>query len=420
MENARIIQVGNISSVTTFDDAFGDYSNASGRERRKKRRLERIEARREVKTARIAARDEAKRARQEARQGRKLARKQRRTEIAGERLAKRQQRVSARALRRGTKVGARLERRGQRTALRQQRRAVRRGEPELEMDETTTVENGVFDEGPVQPQEQVYQDQYQEEETPQGGGFLQEDEGYVEEPTDEGFEESQYEAQDQEDEDFGNEYEDEAGADGGDVLGFDGTGRVAIDEKLLDVTNKIEWNNELIDRLMDKVDEAYNMGRETANIEDVIDARKERVSQLEGELEDYVNADGLTPKEVTRRRRQVEKARGLSKRNREKATAKRVKMVYGGSETPVDVELNPEFSPNRIEVPAEIKSTMTGLNGIDNFNDYDAPDTRIVDLSSNFLGVDTKKINWGAIMAGIVIGGVAIYALKKYKVLDKI
>lgn len=442
MENARVYQVGDISSVTTFEDAFGDYSNASGRERRKKRKLERIEARREVKAARIAARNEAKSARQEARQGRKLARKQRRTAIAGERLAKRQQRVSARAERRGTKVGARLERRGQRTALRHKRKALRRGEPEGEMDEQTAVEtgNGATQQGAYQePARQSYQQeeettsqqgQGQEEETQQqGGGYTtsgEEDMGYNqpvadtsnEQPSDE---ETSYEEQDQQDEGEA-EGTDADLEEGGDENGFDGTGSSSIiDPKLLEVANKIEWNDELIDRLWDKVDESYRLGRAVDNIEKVIDAREERISQLEGELDEWCNADGLTPKQVAGRRREVEKALAQAKRNRVKATRPRhARRHHGGSETPVERELNPEFSPNKIVIPAEEKASATGLNGIDLVDDFDAPDTRIVELSSNFLGVDTKSINWGAIMAGIVIGGVAIYALKKYKVLDKI
>ncbi len=427
MENARIYQVGNIASVTTFDDAFGEYSNAGGRERRKKRKLERIESRREVKAARIAARNEAKSARQEARQGRKLARKQRRTAIAGERLAKRQQRVSARAQRRGTKVGARLERRGQRTALRQQRRAARRGEPEGEMDDQTASENGVAEtQGYYQePQQEPTQDQYQEESTQsqEGGdyGYTEEEDNGYNQPVDEtSDEEASYEQQDYEDE--GVAEGTDADLDGGDETGFDGTGSSSIiDPKLLEVANKIEWNDELIERLWDKVDESYRLGRAVDNIEKVIDAREQRISQLEGELDEWANADGLTPKQVEVRKRKIAKARAEAKRNRVKATRKQVPtQLYGGSETPVESELNPEFSPNKIVVPAEEKASATGLNGLDLIEDYDAPPTRVIDIKSNASGITNKPINWGNVMIGIVLGGAIIYALKKYKVLDKI
>lgn len=424
MENARVYQVGNVSSVTTFEDAFGEYSNAGGRERRKKRKLERIEARREVKSARIGARSETKAARQEARQGRKLARKQRRTSIAGERLAKRQQRVSARAERRGTKVGARLQRRGLRTDLRGKRKAMRRGEPEGEMDEQTAAENGVIQpqEGYQEPQREDAQQQYQEEDNQEG--YVG---GYTEEPTDEAYEdegnyeeEGSYEEQDNEEE--GAAEGTDADLEGGDETGFDGSGMGSnVNPKLLDLANKIEWNDELIERLMDKADESFRLGRAVDNIEQVIDAREERISQLEGELEDWANADGLSPKQVDGRIRQVERARAMAKRNRINATKpKQGRRYHGGSETPVETELNPEFSPNRIVVPAEEKSPAIGLNGLDLIDDYDAPDTRTFELTSNASGITKNPINWGNVMLGIVLGGAVIYALKKYKVLDKI
>lgn len=414
MEDARIYQVGNVSSVTTFDDAFGDYSNAGGRERRKKRKLERIEARREVKAARISARNEAKASRQEARQGRKLARKQRRTSIAGERLAKRQQRVSARALRRGTKVGARLERRGLRTALRGRRKAMRQDEPEVEMDDQTATENGV-----AEPTDSYQEPQQQYQEEDNQDGYVG---GYSEEPTDEGYnEESDYEEQDNEDEGIAEGTD--ADLEGGDETGFDGTGSASnLNPALLSIANKIEWNDELIDRLWDKVDEAYRLGRDVSNIENVIDAREERISQLEGELDSWCNADGITPKEADLRKRQVVQARAMANRNRLNATRPRQgRRYHGGSETPVEAELNPEFGKNRIVVPAEEKASATGLNGLDLIDDYDAPDTRTFELTSNAAGDFIKKpINWGNVMLGIVLGGAIIYALKKYKVLDKI
>lgn len=414
MEDARIYQVGNVSSVTTFDDAFGDYSNAGGRERRKKRKLERIEARKEVRAARIGARSETKAARQEARQGRKLARKQRRTTIAGERLAKRQQRVSARAQRRGTKVGARLERRGLRTTLRGRRRAMRQDEPEVEMDDQTATENGV-----AEPQDSYQEPQQQYQEDDSQDGYVG---GYTEEPTDEGYEEEEggYEEQDYEDE--GVAEGTDADLEGGDETGFDGTGSGSnLNPALLSIANKIEWNDELIDRLWDKVDEHYRLGRDVSNIEKVIDAREERISQLEGELDDWANADGIIPKDADLRKRQVVQARAIASRNRINATRpKQSRRSYGGSETPVESELNPEFGRNRIVVPAEEMGSATGLNGLDLIDDYDAPDTRTFELKSNASGITKKPINWGNVMFGIVLGGVVIYALKKYKVLDKI
>jgi hypothetical protein len=97
---------------------------------------------------------------------------------------------------------------------------------------------------------------------------------------------------------------------------------------------------------------------------------------------------------------------------------------------PVQSDLNPQFSENRIEVPAEETTGFngeTGFIGIDQVADYDAPETRMFNLKfssadgqDDFYNADGgKKVNWTAIAIGVGVGALAIYLMNKYKVLEK-
>lgn len=85
--------------------------------------------------------------------------------------------------------------------------------------------------------------------------------------------------------------------------------------------------------------------------------------------------------------------------------------------TRVSRDLNPKITSNQIIVPADQMSSAegTGLIGLDNMNDVDAPPTRSFFL--NFSGNEMlKKVNWTAIGIGVGLGVVAIIAAKKLNV----
>ena len=93
----------------------------------------------------------------------------------------------------------------------------------------------------------------------------------------------------------------------------------------------------------------------------------------------------------------------------------------GGSETPVDRELNPEMGNNSIEIPASEQGSgadgQSGLIGMDNINDFDAPEVREYDVKfASAEGDKAKKINWKPIVIGVAVGVVAIWLIRKYKV----
>ncbi len=462
---ARVFQlVPAQNEVATFEEAFGEYSEARGRgrERRKKRReerkerkLERIADRQEVKQARIAARDEVKEDRQERRIDRRQRRKAGRQEIRTEQAQARQDRRTGR-------LESREGRRLMRTEGRVARRGLRRPEDELPveegvlesgLDETTPQEMG-GDQGyePTAESDQIYDDETQgqggysdqgydqgydqggsynqgysepqygggeggydygpEESAPYEDGYYEEDpygDGYYEEPTSEG----DYNEE-------GNYVGDESGylADYDTGENFEGK-PVDVNPEIQSAVDKLAWNAECVRRLEKK--RKLNPNQAQAISKKMI-AHKKRFNELKSSLDDYSeccgdysSADGLEPK---RRKLMVKRAWRISQGKIKNAGRPMNPMVNRPADdvVPVAADLKPSFSPNRIVVPGEMKSSYsgTGLNGLDLQNDFDAPEVREV-----FLGADGSKsgISWGSVIVGVGLGVAAIWAINKYKLL---
>jgi hypothetical protein len=89
--------------------------------------------------------------------------------------------------------------------------------------------------------------------------------------------------------------------------------------------------------------------------------------------------------------------------------------------TPVSASLRPIISPNRVEVTLNADGDIgkpTGLNGLDNINDFNAPATRIFELKSNADdGGNNKGLNFTGIAIGVGVAAVAVWALNKYKII---
>ena len=204
---ARIVTLGPVSNTSvTFEEAFGEYSEArgKGRERRKKRKLERIENRREVKQARTEARDEVKGDRQDARisrrERRKSGRQAIRTEQSQARQGRRTGRQAERQVRRTTRTEGRLG-----------RKELRRGTPEdldQGLDTATPQEMGGardLPEQPIRETDQLYNDENQGQDsisTPEGGY----EGGYESESSQGGYQGGGYDAGPEEGAPYENEY----------------------------------------------------------------------------------------------------------------------------------------------------------------------------------------------------------------------
>jgi hypothetical protein len=479
-----------IGRAATFEEAFGEYSDASGKRRKKK--LERIsdrreikaekqEARREKRGTRIANRDEAKR-------GRKLSRVGTRTELSQARQGRRAMRVGERQGRRDMRVDERQGRRTSRTGARLERREMRRpSDKEVEFTDETTTGTYPGDAGSNVPGDagslgnyapsDTGKD-YADEPTPggapsddQGGGYAPSDEeqggyapsddqgGYAE-PEDDGYDQSYQDALDEQgseyedsedDGSYEGEYEDEyaeeleAPFDG--VLFDDGYSEIddtsRVHPGLQDCCNKIEWNKTLVKVLENKRKNGNeNKGALSRQILD----RKKRIAQLESNVKsyegagaDFSSADGMmrpnagTPSgsELNRRTAETRMARRKAHRMM-RETLTKGRRSHGGNDTPVDVELNPSYGKNRIEVnPRYSNAQGTGIIALDDADDYDATelDVRmgpkyneldVVDFPNEmFMNADgsSKKINWTGIAVGVAVGAIAVLVLRKYKIL---
>ena len=234
--------------------------------------------------------------------------------------------------------------------------------------------------------------------------------------------------------------------------------RVKVRPSVQDLVNKIEWNKELVSRLEDKRKRGVANPSEVSK--SIID-RKKRIGELETQLEMYLGFDsysmasGMSERqmknEVARRRMEVNNARQTARAIRrgsknERAMANmtnrslksKMGRSHGGDTTPVDVDLKPEIMSNRIIVPAEESSRATGIIGLDDMGDYDSRELDIqmgadgsgdMDMRQPFsmaegdfyYGGDgtksTRSINWTGVVLGIGAGALAIWAIRKYKLL---
>lgn len=411
MENATIVTLGTPSDssvVSNFEEAFGEFSEARGRgrSRRQKRAMDRIAKRKERKKSRQEIRAEQ----QEARQMRKDTRKSRRVarkSMGDEPEVEEQETVPTTST---APAMATTSNEATSTNDSQGGNAL----PPQQSQGGSDSGSGSQDSG--------YQDSGN-----QGGGSQEEWGGSA--PQGQGWDEG---SSDDSMDDSSDDSEDEAGFDGliatEDYFSeFNDEGRVRVTPKVKELTKKIEWNKAVISALKQKRSLALKQGNQDkiAEIDSRIFGHAQRIKELESNLSTYSNATGTkSQKEIKKGKAMARKNLKMDMRNHRRAKELQkydnsmIKKGHGGSETPVEADLNPSFSRNRIVIDAEDKSRATGLNGLDLQDDFDAPDARYIELTSNADG-DKKKINWTGIAIGVVVAGAIIWGLKKYKVFGK-
>jgi hypothetical protein len=449
MSGARIIQLGTPSSMpqaTSFEEAFGEYSNAQGRgrERRKARKIDRIENRAEVKLARKGARAEKVAARQGVRAERIAGRTELQQARKAKRLSKREMGIESRLARRGARADARTFRRDLRNP-----QNVPSTESAGYATETGAVSEATESQFPQTTQSGGYAP------TTQSGGYAQGTEsggyapttasGYYDEVPgtasgyyeDGGFEETG-DVYDQSlvDETAQNAYDlgyqdaqEEAGLDveitGDEDYGdFDGImgaedrynelqdkNDMPVNPQVQAIADKCVWNEMLIAKL--KNDRKNANGNPQAISKTILE-RAKRMKDLKTELEDfanycgsYSNAEG-TNEMIAQRKRIVQVA--MNKARRKASGQAPVNL------TSVPKNLDPQFSKNRIVVNSSetmSSATGTGIDALDDINDYDAPEIREFFISAD--GGFTKGIDLGSIALGALITVGFIYFNNKYK-----
>jgi hypothetical protein len=437
MNGARIITLGPSNSkvsAASFEEAFGEYSNAGGRDRRKKRKLERIENRTEVKSARQATR-------QATRADRIAGRTELQQSRKAKRLTKREMGTESRLSRKAARADVRAYKRG----LRNPQEAAQEPMPQPVSEQTesqyTEPNQQYAPSGPSGPSGEGYNDQpeapvnYEQGYEPSEGGYSEDGALYEDGYEGEGVETGDVYDQDLVDETAANAYEmgyqdaqDDSGLDveivGEDENYGDFDGIMGAEDRynerqskndmppaVQNLADKCVWNEVLIYKLKN---DRKNSNGNPQMISKTILERAKRLKNLKGELENYANccgnyssADG-SEEVISQRKKIVQMA--LNNARRRAAGQPPV------SVTPVQRNLKPQFSKERIMIQSKEQmsnATGTGLNGLDMAADYDAPNEREFYLGAD--GSFTRGIDLGSIAIGVLLTIGFVYLNKQYK-----
>jgi len=453
MNRARIIQLTSPTSMpqaVSFEDAFGEFSNAQGRgrERRKNRKLDRIENRTEVRSERQLGRGERKLARQEKVASRNVLRGERTAGREELQLARKGKRLSKRE----TGLESRLARREGRTSSRVGRRDLRNPQNVPSTESAGYQGDGL---GVAEATESNYvptttgsvgyapttqpgtgsggyapstQSGYYEDQTPttssgyyEDGGFGETDDvydqGLVDETAQNAYDLGYQDAQ----EEGGLDVEITGDEDYGDFDGVMGAedrynelqdkNDMPVNPKVQSLADKCVWNEMLIIKL--KNDRKNASGNPQAISKTILE-RAKRMKDLKSELEDFANYCGSyssaegTNEMIAQRKRIVQVA--MNKARRKSSGQSPMNL------TSVPRNLNPKMSRNRIVVNSSemmASATGTGIDALDDINDYDAPATREFYIPAD--GGFAKGIDLGSIALGALITVGFIYFNNKYK-----
>ena len=400
-----------VTKTATYDQAFlgEDFSDAKGkfRAKRKAKKLSKIADKQEVKQAR-------KGGRQEARIARRSTRKTSRQDIRGEQQEARQSRQDIRGSRG-------QQRKAKRAEAKESRRPIEEEELEEEVD-TTTID-------PESDYSESEEDGYSDEED--AGYSDEEDAGYSDEE-DAGYsDEEDTGYSDEEDTGYSNEEDLFNGEQSNFVSEL--TGNANVPPMIDTICMKIEWNNEMISRLMAAKNKMATNGQDTSKVTDALGQKFDRVQQLEQKLENFSGANGMPDA-------QKQKAVGQA---RNKARNMRMQNVI----PPVLIENMRKKGYSKAQIKnwwetkgrnKIAKASFVGTS--DDFGRgkqqedsvdvsyweapvYDNNEAQAVSVelaptnekSSNFIG--DGSINWKPIFIGAIVGFVAIYAIRKYKLL---
>lgn len=405
-----------VVKTSTFEEAFlgeEDFSDAKGkgRARRKKRKLSRISDRQEVKQAR-------KGGRQEARIGRRSTRKTARQSMRDEQQASRQQR----------RGNVRAERQTSRDA--KARRRMTDTQSEQERENYAMEQEALRNERYAEPQyeEPQYEEpQYEDEYESDVEVDYNDDSNY---PTYEDPEEPTYESDDEiapEEENYSTEDE----MFGDDFSGFSAevTGKAPAPTEIDAICMKIEWNNEMISRLLDAKKRQDDESTLTPAINKELEKRYDRVKEHETKLEQFSGMSGnnsMIVKNAKLKARQQRFESVVPPIVTAKLTAKGVApaKIKEWWRTTGCKKYASKFDGTsddlgRTNEPVDMAEWGTPAY------DYDSPAPEVVELSfgdqaMNFSGADgssDKKITTKSIIIGAIVGFTAIYLIRKYKLL---
>ncbi len=181
-------------------------------------------------------------------------------------------------------------------------------------------------------------------------------------------------------------------------------------------TDKIVWNKELLRRLTlenNALKKSLKTGRginaanstqvraKIAENDKLIIATNVRLDELNKQFKSYIKSNKIAQS-------QVDTCTALS--------IQKLQDVKKGV-TPIDPALDATITPNQIVIEPESSFDgtgipKTGLKGVDDKDDFDAPPATVVEIQSNAEG--KNPVNYKAIAIGVGVAAVAILVLNKF------
>ena len=366
-----------ITKTATYEQAFlgENFSDAKGRARRKKRQLERIAAKREVRTERRKLKGD----KQEERIGRRATRKSKRQDIRDEQMKRRRARKEEK-------------------------------DPE-EVDETTDETKETRD---------------------------SEQDGYGDEQDDD-IDSSDDTQDDSDSDENSDENSDETGSSEDDIFAGDEesnfvseiTGSSKLPKSIKVICYQIEMTNEALSNLMQVKALKQKQGQSTESIDKDLQTKFNQAQKLESKLEQFSGANGISSNEIKSEKRKARMKRlmnapvppvvmdklmkqGCDKNKIQKwweqrgRNAAMSKFSFDGTSDEFGLmnEVTEYVDPMEMGVPVY---------------DYDQPETEMVNLdftevNSNFSGSSNNFMR--SLLIGGVVAFAGIWAIRKYKLLS--
>jgi hypothetical protein len=396
--------------TATYEQAFlgEEFSDAKGkgRARRKKRKLERISNKREVRTERRKLKGD----RQEERIARRKTRKEGRQDIRDEQQE------------------ARMERRNKRREAKENRNADSESDNEDEED-TATQQGGGGDTGSSSDSRS---DDNQDTST-SGTGYSDD------EDTDEDTGGSSYDEDEEDDETDTSGEADESFAGDSSNFASEVTGKPSIPTAIQTICYQIEMNNEMISQLLQHKKMMEAKGKDTSRINETLGNKYDKVQTLEGKLENFAGADGQVDRQKVKA---VKIAKAKARKQRIENLPIPPMMLYKLLKKGVPKEKIKQWWETKGRKQHASKMNFDGTT--DDFGntmendymdysefgvpayDYEPIKPEIIDLdipnsepTMNFSGADGSSSNtfWRSLLIGGVIAFAGVYVIRKYNLL---
>ena len=393
-------------TTATYEQAFlgENFSDAKGRAKRTKRKLDRIAAKREVRTERRKLKGD----KQEERISRRGTRKLKRQDVRDEQMKRRSARKKEKA-------------------------------PE-EVDETT--DESIDETTETRDSEQDGYGDMQDEDIDSSNDYTDDDDYEEDDSDDDDYEEDDsdddyYEADDSDENDYDENSnitgssEDEVFADEESNFVSEVTGSSNLPKSIKVICYQIEMTNEALSNLMQVKALKQKQGQSTDSIDKDLQTKFNQAQKLESKLEQFSGANGVSSNEIKKEKRKARMKRLMNAPIPPVIMAKLVKLGWDKSKIEKWWEQRGRkstMSKFSFEGTSDEFGSINELNkyvdpdemGVPAY-DYDQPKPKMVNLDGSKVNSNFSESS-NNYMRSLIIGGIVafagIWAIRKYKLLS--